>query len=43
VWDGKYGQKEVAPGVYIYSVQVRHMVEGEEVVEVFNGDVTVVR
>ncbi|MCZ2100162.1 MAG: gliding motility-associated C-terminal domain-containing protein [Chitinophagales bacterium] len=39
-WDGKFGGKDVVPGVYIWTAQIVHS-DGRE--ETFSGDVTVVR
>ncbi|MCZ2100329.1 MAG: gliding motility-associated C-terminal domain-containing protein, partial [Chitinophagales bacterium] len=39
-WDGKFGGKDVVPGVYIWTAQIVHS-DGRE--ETFSGDVTLVR
>jgi gliding motility-associated-like protein len=40
-WDGLYNSQPVNPGVYIYLVEL--LVEGKSKVEVFKGDLTVLR
>ena len=42
-WDGKFAGEAVQPGVYVYLIKVRHMIDEEEKAGVFSGDVTVIR
>lgn len=42
-WDGFYNDKEVLPGVYVYTLKVVSIVNDEERDTFFSGDVTVVK
>jgi gliding motility-associated-like protein len=42
-WDGTFGEKEVLPGVYVYVLQVSHLVNGVIRTEDISGDVSVIR
>jgi gliding motility-associated-like protein len=39
-WDGRYGDKDIMPGVYVYSAKVTY---SDGVIEVIKGDVTLIR
>ena len=42
-WNGKFNGKEVVPGVYTWVVEVEYETQGSGDVEIFVGDVTVIR
>lgn len=42
-WDGGSKDKPVLPGVYVYVLRLRYLIDGEEVEKVLRGDVTVLR
>ena len=43
VWNGKFVDEDVMPGVYVYLVKVTYTVDSKEHERVFTGDVTVLR
>jgi len=42
-WDGKFDDKVVMPGVYVYSILATYQVNGQTIQERFTGDITVVK
>jgi gliding motility-associated-like protein len=43
VWDGRFGDDEVMPGVYVYRIVCKYEINGDRMEETFHGDVTLVR
>ena len=43
VWNGRFNDEAVMPGVYVYRIKVDYRVLGEEQEKLLSGDVTVVR
>jgi len=42
-WDGKFGDREVLPGVYVYSIEIEYIINGQETKDKLVGNVTVVK
>jgi len=42
-WDGNFGDQKVMPGVYVYKLELKYLLNGGEISELLVGDVTVIR
>jgi gliding motility-associated-like protein len=43
IWNGKFNDENVEPGVYVYALHIKYRIDGREVSRTFTGDVTVIR
>jgi gliding motility-associated-like protein len=42
-WNGRFGDQNVNPGVYVYAFQVNYFIDGRVISKIFTGDITVIR
>ncbi len=43
MWDGSFTGEALLPGVFVYTLKVRYMINGIEKDKIFVGDVTLVK
>jgi len=43
IWNGKFKDEIVNPGVYVYALNIKYKIDGRLVSKTFTGDVTVIR
>ncbi len=43
IWDGRFKEKEISSGVYVYNIMIKYLLDGKEVAKRLIGDVTIIR